>query len=144
MNVCGQYSISHRQLQKQKQTNLWRIDTLCSSQETWSELFPTFFFNQCNYLDFPKETPKLKFRLRFFSFSRKSQSSRQHACAKLWACIHWHIQAHGLLQWRKKRRSCGTTYESHKSYKVLNGLSPFVSLLVLERLPFAHERKMTI
>ena len=38
----------------------------------------------------------------------------------------------------------GTTNESHKSYKVLNGLSPFVSLHVLDRFPFAHERKMTI
>ena len=33
------------------------------------------------YLGFPKETPKLKFRL-LFPFSRKSQSSRQHASAK--------------------------------------------------------------
>ena len=38
----------------------------------------------------------------------------------------------------------GTTDESHKSYRVLNGLSTFVSLRVLERFPFAHERKITI
>ena len=40
--------------------------------------------------------------------------------------------------------SLGTTDESHKSYKVLNGSSPFVSLQVLERFSFARERKMTI
>ena len=38
----------------------------------------------------------------------------------------------------------GTTDESHKSCKVLNGLSTFVPLHVLEGFPFPHERKMTI
>ena len=37
-----------------------------------------------------------------------------------------------------------TIDESQKNYKVLNGLSPFVSLHVLELFKFAHERKITI
>ena len=40
--------------------------------------------------------------------------------------------------------SVGTTDESHKSHKVLNGLSPFVSLHILVRFPFAHGRQMII
>ena len=48
-----------------------------------------FHLLKCHGKNFPKETPELKFQLRFFSsFSRKSQLSPSHACANIWLwCI---------------------------------------------------------
>ena len=67
-----------------------------------------------SYWGFPKETPALKFRLRFFSFGRKSHSSPHHACATFWL---WRMRdlwlmstCHGVVADEEKLSRCKTRH----------------------------------